>query len=294
MGEDSRTAAILPSIRPSRRRGSGEVVAFVLQGGGSLTATQVGMLRALTESGVRPDLVIGSSAGALNAVAFASDPTGQGLDRLETLWRGVRRASVAPLSALTLLQALRGRSEGLVSNRGLRRLMQSYLPIADLEQTVIPAYVVATDMQSGGAVVLSHGDAVGALLASAAFPGLYPPVRVGSRVLIDGGVSADIPVPQAEALGASVTYVLPAALEEGAREEPRGPLPLAYRALGQILDAVAQRDIAAAHGQVLTLPSITSRATNPVDFRDTARLIHQGYAGANHWLAARATMADVG
>ena len=79
-----------------------------------------------------------------------------------------------------------------------------------------------------------------ALLASCAFPGLYPPVRVGGRLLVDGGVSADVPVLQAEALGATVTYVLPAAVCDVAQSLPRGPLPLAYHALGQVLGAVAR------------------------------------------------------
>jgi NTE family protein len=280
------------STPPTARAHPGEVVAFALQGGGSLSATQVGMLRALTESGVRPDLIIGSSAGALNAAAFGSDPTLEGLDRLELLWRSLRRATVAPVSGVTLLQALSGRGEGLVSNRALRRLLQSALPIRALDQTAIPVHVVATDLQTGRVVVLSDGDPVSALLASAAFPGLYPPVRIGTQVLIDGGVSADVPVLQAEALGATLTYVLPAALAEGAHAHPSGPLPLAYRALGQILDAVAQREIAATHGQIYLLPTITSRATNPVDFRDTARLIHQGHDIAAHWLTVRASNMD--
>src|SRR3954464_10621826 len=69
-------------------------VAFVLQGGGSLAAGQVGMLRALFEAGVRPDLLIGSSAGALNAVAFAQNPTTAGLDELHELWSRLRRSDV--------------------------------------------------------------------------------------------------------------------------------------------------------------------------------------------------------
>ena len=275
------------------RSSPSETVAFVLQGGGSLSATQVGMLRALTEAGIRPNLIVGSSAGALNAVAFASDPSSAGLDRLEALWLTLRRSLVAPLSARTLIRAAVGRGEGLVSNEALRALLQSHLRIQALEQAAVSVHVVATDMRSGAPVVLSEGDPVPPLLASAAFPGLYPPVRVGARELIDGGVSADIPVLQGEALGATVTYVLPAAIEEGDDRQTRGPLPLAYRALGQILDSVAQRDIAAARGQVVTLPTVSSRATNPVDFRDTARLIHHGYHVTAAWLTRPAMASAV-
>lgn len=97
--------------------GGQRTVAFVFQGGGSLSAPQVGMLRALTEAGVTPDLVIGTSAGALNAVAYASDPTVAGLRRLERLWLNLRRRDVAGISARTLLRE----SQGAVTACSMRR-----------------------------------------------------------------------------------------------------------------------------------------------------------------------------
>jgi NTE family protein len=100
-------------------------VAFVFQGGGSLAAPQVGALRALIEAGIQPDLVIGTSAGALNAVAFAADPTLAGVDRLELLWRSLRRKSVAPLSLRTVLAGMFGRSDGLIGNSALIELLGS-------------------------------------------------------------------------------------------------------------------------------------------------------------------------
>jgi NTE family protein len=263
------------------------MIAFALQGGGSLSASEVGMLRALTENGIVPDLVIGSSAGALNAVAFAASPTAAGIDQLDAMWQSLRRRHVAPLSARALLAAAAGRSGGLVSNAPLRHFIQARLPLGTLTETAIPAHVVATDLQSGEPVVLSSGDAVSALLASSAFPGLYPPVTIGGRQLIDGGVAADVPVLQAEALGATITYVLPAAIDEAPRPRTSTPLFMAYRALGQILDGIARRDTAAARGRVLTLPVVTSHAASPVDFRDTPRLIAAGYDAATRWLAAQ-------
>jgi NTE family protein len=263
---------------------SAAVTAFALQGGGSLAAPQVGMLRALTEAGIRPDLVVGSSAGALNAVAFASDPTIMGIDRLEALWRSLRRRQVAPLSVRTLAGALTGRIDGLLPDRGLRRLLNDGLVPQRLSDTRLPAHVVATDLLSGEPVVLADGDTVRALLASCAFPGLYPPVTVDGRRLIDGGVSADVPVLQAEAAGARITYVLPAADYDDRQSRPHGPLPLAYHALGQILAAASRHDEATAQGQVHVLSAPASLASNPVDFRDTSKLIEQGYQLATEWL----------
>lgn len=261
-----------------------ETVAFVLQGGGSLTAPQVGMLRALTEAGITPDLIVGSSAGALNAVAFASNPTLAGLDELQALWLSLNRKRVAPFSARTLLGVLRGRGDALVPNTALREMIEGAHVATRLENTRIAAHTVATDVSTGEAVVLSSGDTVSALLASCAFPGLYPPIRVNGRVVVDGGVSADAPVLQAEALGANVLYLLPAAGADDTAA-PRGPLPLAYHALGQVLDAAVRRDVAAVRSTLHVLPASTSSAGNPVDFSGTVRLIADGYRRALDWLA---------
>src|SRR5580692_4822217 len=255
--------------RRTRRGTQAGGIAFVFQGGGSLSAPQVGMLRALSEAGVRPDLVVGSSAGALNAVAFAADPTQAGVERLETVWMSLRRRNVARFSGRTLLAAAFGRGDGLVSNSGLRDLLRSAALPATLDGTSIPAHVVATD------------------LGSCAVPGLYPPVEVDGRLLVDGGVSADVPVLQAEALGARVVYVLPAAGCDVTAPPPHRPLPLAFHALSQVLGSVAATNVAAARGPVHVLPAPSSQTTSPVDFRDTPRLIDQGYQLTARWLASQ-------
>jgi NTE family protein len=270
---------------PSSLAGPRRSIAFAFQGGGSLTAPQVGMLRALTEAAVAPDLVIGSSAGALNAVAFASDPSPAGLDRLESVWLSLRRRHVAPFSVRTLL-AMAGRGDALVTSSALRRLLAEAAVARTLEGTPIAAHVVVTDLASGAAVVLSDGETVPALLGSCAFPGLYAPHLMGERLVVDGGVAADVPVLQAEALGAGITYVLPAARWD-TPQPPRGALPLAYHALGQILGAAGRRDVAAARGRVYVLPAPAGRASSPVDFRDTARLIGEGHRLAADWLAGQ-------
>lgn len=274
-----------------RRVGAGGI-AFVFQGGGSLTAPQVGMLRALRDAGVRPDLVVGSSAGALNAVAFASDPSPEGLDELAAVWISLRRRHVAPFSFRALFAALTGRADALVSGKALRVLLGRAALARTLRETSIPAHVIATDLVTGAPVVLSDGDTVRAVLASSAFPGLYRSVEVGRRLLVDGGVSADVPVLQAEALGATVSYVLPAATWDVAQPLPHRPLPQAYHALRQLLDAAARRDVAGAQGAVHLLPAPSTRIVSPIDFRDTARLIDEGYRLATGWLAVDPTRTE--
>lgn len=258
-------------------------VAFVLQGGGSLSAPQIGMLRALLEAGITPDLVVGSSAGALNAVAFASDPTLRGIQGLEELWLRLRRRDVAGVSVGGLVRALTGRADGLLSAAPLAQLLTSSVA-SRLEETCLPAHVIATDLITGSPVVISRGESIPALLASAAFPGIYAPVSIDGALLADGGVAADVPVLQAEAMGAEVCYVLPAAVNTGRVPGICGPVATAYRALGQILDAAARRDAAAATGTVHFLHAPVTTASNPFDFRWTPQLIRDGYAFTAAWL----------
>jgi NTE family protein len=248
------------------------------------------MLTALLEAGVVADLVVGASAGALNAVAFATDPTLAGLRRLGWLWGQLRRRHVAALEVRTLARAVVGRGDGLLSSAPLAALLEGVVARC-LEDTLLPAHVVATELGTGAPVVLSKGESVPALLASAAFPGIYPPVTINGQRLIDGGVAADVPVRQAESLGATVCYVLPAARPAEAAASAHGPLAMVHRALGQILDSAARRDVGAARGPVHVLPTVTSSATNPLDFRDTQRLVAAGYGAAVSWLHAPAVLA---
>jgi len=238
----------MPLFDNPRPLGAG-AIAFVFQGGGSLTAPQVGTLWALTEAGVAPDLVVGSSAGALNAVAFASDPSPDGLDHLEAVWVSLRRRRVAPFSLRALLAAPAGRGDAFVSDTASQVLLERAALARTLRETCV----------------------------------------VGGRLLVDGGVSADVPVLQAEALGANVTYVLPAATWDVTQPLPHRPLPQAYHALRQLLDAAARRDVAAAQRQVHVLPAPTTRIVNPIDFRDMAQLIDKGYRLAAEWFAINAT-----
>jgi len=267
-------------------------VAFVLQGGGGLAATQVGQLRALVEFGITPDLVVGTSSEALNAVAFAQDPTRTGLDRLERLWTGLRRSDVFPLDicgALTglvdVVTGLMGWRDGLVSPKRLRILIERNLTVVRLEDTVVPVHVVATDVASGQPRVLSAGPAVDALLASTALPGVFPPVIIHGSPLVDGGVAADMPIRQAEDLGATLTYVLPTYSPVPPRQLPRGAVPMLLRAISQVLGNVSATDLSAARSEVRVLPVPSHSVANPFDFGSAGRLITAGYEEAKAVLA---------
>jgi len=154
----------MPSEAPGR-------TAFVLAGGGSFGAVQVGMLRELVASGVQADFVVGCSVGAINGVHYAGAPDEDGVARLEQIWRGLRRRDIFPLTLGYLLAAFARRAH-LVDPRGLRALLKRHLPCK-------------TRLLTGIAVCFSRGPAIPVILASAAIPTAFPPVRIGDDECID-------------------------------------------------------------------------------------------------------------
>ena len=172
--------------------------AFVLSGGGSLGAVQVGMLQALHAHGVRPDLLVGTSAGAVNAAWVAGHGLStESLDRLAGVWTGLRRREVFPVEPRQMLRGLLGRSAGVASDARLRYLVQTHAVIDDLGHARVPTHLVAADLLDGDDVLISTGDPVDGVLASAAIPGILPPVERAGRYLVDGSVAPHAGVAQA-------------------------------------------------------------------------------------------------
>ena len=152
-------------------------LAFLLPGGGALGAYQVGVLRALTGAGVVPDMLIGVSAGAVNASLFAWNQGVDGVRRIESVWRNIQRRDLMRFNPARLALAIVGRQPSFLDNRHGRHFLRQQLGHRLLEHSPVPLVIVATDLASGQPVGLRTGDAVTAVLASAAFPGVYPPVE---------------------------------------------------------------------------------------------------------------------
>ena len=206
--------------------------AFVLSGGGSLGAVQVGMLAALHDHGIEPDLLIGTSAGAINAAYVAANGFSEStIDGLARIWRNLKRSDVFPFDPLRQLLALAGRKPSLCSSRPLRRLVQTHLRITDLDDAIVPVHVIATDVLSGEEVVLSSGDAASAVVASAAIPAVFRPVSREGRLLMDGGVADNTAVSQAVRLGADRIVVVPAGVACALERPPASPLAAVMHAL---------------------------------------------------------------
>lgn len=260
--------------------------AFVFAAGGSLGAIEVGMVKALTAAGMTADFVVGSSVGAINAAYFASDPTAEGLKRLEGIWRRVRRRDVFPITPVGGMVRLLTARDYVVSPAALRRLLERHLLLQGLEQARIPCHVIATDILEGKAVRLSSGPAVEALLATTAIPGVFPPVRIGGRALVDGAVAISTPIAAAVALGAARVIVLSPGLPCAAQAPPVGIVALGLQALHLLMvnQLLADLERFAGLADVVVVPPLCPLAVSSYDFSQTAELIERAAAATRHWL----------
>jgi NTE family protein len=258
--------------------------AFVLAGGGSLGAVQVGMLAELLRAGVQPDFVIGSSVGALNAGFFAGSPNAEGVSRLGAVWRSLRRSDVFPV---TFGGAMRWvRSPNAIFDPGrLRRLIERNLPYAKLEDADIPVHVVATNL-GGRQVLLSSGSAVEAILASAAIPVVFPSVQIGDEHLMDGAVSGNTPILAAAELGATRIVVLPTGFACALEEPPPSALGRGFHALTLLIAHQMTRDLGRLppRVEVITAPNLCPLAVSPFDFSHADELIARAADRTRLWL----------
>jgi len=275
---------------------SRRLTAFVLAGGGNLGAIQVGMLQALLEAEIEPDLIVGSSVGALNGAFLAERPTMDRVEALGQLWRNLRRRDIFPFRPARLASGLaRRRSHFFDPDRFRSFLAGVNLGFGRLEAATVPLHVVATDLASGRPVVLSTGTVIDALVASAALPRFFPPVEVAGRYLIDGGVAADTPIAQAAALGATQIYVLPtfpnSAQPTPGQQTPGQPTPgqpslllKAARVVMGLRDGASSPQPQTAV-PVHVLPVPAGPLPSMFDFTQTGVLMARGLAETRRWLA---------
>jgi NTE family protein len=251
-------------------------VAFVLSGGASLGAIQVGMLRALADHDIRPDLIVGTSVGAVNGAFLACRDFGpEAVDELAELWLGVRRGQVFPVEPVTGLLGFLGARRNLVPGGALRRLIGRHTDCERLEDLATPLHVIACDVLKGQEVRISEGPLVDAVMASAAIPGILPPVEWDGRLLVDGGVMNNTPITHAVDLGALEIYVLPTGGPCSLTEAPRGALGMIVQATSlMVSQRFAEESIAYAGRAGLTiLPPPCPIDVQPMDFGHAGELM---------------------
>jgi NTE family protein len=202
-------------------------IAFVLGGGGLLGANEVGMLRALVEEGVRPDLVVGTSVGAINGAAIAADPTPGAVAKLTEVWHSVADTDLYSGSALRRVRHLARTHTHVEPNEPLRGLLERQFGSTVIEDLAVPFQCVAACIERAAEHWFSTGSVVDAVLASTAVPGVLPPVRIGDEHFLDGGLVNSIPVSRAVTLGAGTIYVLQVGRIERPLEVPRRPWEVA-------------------------------------------------------------------
>jgi len=214
--------------RDGRARGP---TAFVLSSGRNLGAVQVGMLRALVERDVVPDLVVGCSVGAINGAGFAEDPTLGRIERMEEVWRSTEAKDLLPRPwKLPPAVSLARRIEAIHPVDGLLRLIAQTMDARTFDELAVPLHVVATDVVDACETWFDRGPLLAPLLASAAVPAMFPAVEIAGRRYLDGAVVNDVPVQHAVDLGARTVYVLEAGSFWHPWTEPRRPADSAIQA----------------------------------------------------------------
>ncbi|MGA9531432.1 MAG: patatin-like phospholipase family protein [Anaerolineales bacterium] len=262
--------------------------ALVLSGAGNFGALQAGALETLLARGFRPDMVVGSSAGALNAIYVALDPTPAGARKLQRVWLDAVNLPIGIGNPISVIRRLLQRSDGLVSSGTLVSFLERHVPpeietFGDLERVKgISVRAMAVRMADGALV--AFGDQAddrlfdGAMASTAVSPYLAP-WQVGTDRYLDGGVVSKLPLSAAIARGASEIVALDVVGALGSVDTAHGFLGVSGYSLSLLVEAQAKGEIARAmsSGTSLRVISLPAPAEVPFwDFTKAARLIASG------------------
>ena len=272
------------------------MIAFVLSGAGSRGPLQVGALQALLEAEIKPDFVVGTSAGAVNASYVASRGlTGEALTTMHAQWKRVKFDAVYPGGLLGAAWRLIRNSQSLYPNDGLRKLIESGLPkgVTTFQNLQLPLYVTAVDIVSGKLFLFGEdprAPIVDAVLASSSIPGIHPPVEYHDLQLVDGGVLANVAASVAMNKGALQIYALNAGHAGEKAKEIKGVVDVLNWTITTMMAQSLMEDIARAEAETtIDLHHIVLRPSKPVPFGDFSRadeLALNGYETTKAYLAA--------
>ena len=219
-----------PVPRSSRR----PLFAIALGGGGARGLAHVGVLKILETEGLRPDLVVGTSVGALIGAIYCA---GVPIRQIEEVARKVRWGDVGSFA---------WRLTGFSSNMKMERWLKSFMPTRHFADLKIPLAVCATDLCNGNNVEILQGDLFEAIRASCALPGLYEPVKVDGLLCADGGMVAYVPAPQARALGADVVLASDVRSETALPKPPKNAYQVLIQAFSIVTYRASERQLEAA------------------------------------------------
>lgn len=269
-------------------------VAFALSGGGAHGAAQVGMLQALLEAGIVPDVIAGCSVGALNGVYVAADPTPERATDLARLWLSLQRKDVfGSRRHKTLANAL-ARRDHVYENTALLRTIQRMCPVIDLADLQVETHVVTTDLDAARPHWWAYGPARPILQATTALPGVFAPVLMpgpdGPSRHIDGGVAVPVPTAHAAAMDVDVVYVLDVAQGTAPAPERLNAFEVLLRSfsISRFANLPHHGSLARPGQEIVLLPPPDTAGRDMRDFSNSARYIAEAYAASSEFLAARA------
>jgi NTE family protein len=250
--------AARPELSPAPVDGKPPVVGLVLGGGGARGFAHVGVLRVLEQNGVPVELIVGTSVGSLVGAFYAGDTDSRELERV------ARTLERRDLFDFGIAPALFG--TGLASGDRLERFVREHATSERIEGLRIPYAAVATDLDSGQVVVLRSGDLARAVRASSAIPGVFQPVEIDGRLLVDGGVAQNLPVRVARSMGADIVIAVDVTAIGAADRPPRNFVEVILRAV----NIVVHREVADARrdADVLITPEV-----GPIGFIDFDRKV---------------------
>ena len=280
-------------------------VAFVLSGGAALGASQVGMLRALLERGIKPDLVVGTSIGAWNGLWVAAHPDLASLEKLERIWNSITLNELLGANPINLVANLATKRPYLVTNDGMQRIFHRAAALGNFtditfEQLPIPLKVTASNLMRGTTEVFDHGAVAPTILASSAIPGLFPPVLLNGQQYVDGGLLDNGGVGVAVAAGAKLIYVM-SVMYGGESPAPiTNLIDLLVRST-QLVAASHVHNAISRYAQIaefVLIEDASSAKNSSLDFHHASQYFASGYSAAEQALeqqdklwAARALLA---
>lgn len=237
------------------------------------------------EAGISPDLVVGVSAGAINSAFFAFDPSLTMVRAMATLWSQLRTRDVLGISWSTVL-GLVGLRNYLVEPHRLRALLSRELPYREISATRVPLSIVAADQYTGEDVLFAEGKVIDAILASAAIPGVFPPVTINQQILVDGAVAVGSPIEAACRLGATRLIVLPCGFTCVQQAIPTHPIGRAMHAITLIGARQLRQDFAhhSKTAQIYVVPPLCPMSCSAYDYSHGAELIATARDATRQWL----------
>jgi len=245
-----------PPLKPPR-------IGLALGGGAARGFAHIGVIQVLEESGIKPDLVVGTSAGSLVAALYASGKGGAALSQL---------ADSMDESAFTDW-SFPGR--GLIRGEALARYVRENTGNRAIEKLPLPLGIVATDLDSGAPILFQRGDPGVAVRASSAVPAVFQPVRIGTHEYVDGGLVSPVPVRFARQMGAELVIAvdISAAPDGNATGDAMRMLLQTFAIMGRSINGFELRD-----ADVVLSPKLPG--VSGADFTSRKKSIQAGRAAA--------------